>query len=74
VYQGSGIGDRNSGLAPNDHKPGVIPLFLVIAGNDEEFAPLEGLQGVLEGLHELDLLGIVDAMEPNLQVTVTGGF
>ena len=41
--QGLGVRDQKSGLAPNDHKPGVVPLLLIIASDDEEFAPLEGL-------------------------------
>ena len=60
-------------MAADDHEPRVIPLFLVIAGDDQEFAPFEGIKGMLEGLDQLNLLRVVDAVQTYFEMTVAGG-
>ena len=64
---------EKSGLSANDHEPRIIPLFLVVTGDDEEFTVFESFQGVVEGLHQFDFLGVVDALESNLDLAISGG-
>jgi len=64
---------EKSGLSANDHKPRIIPLFLVITGDDEEFTAFERFQGMVEGFYQFDFLGVVDALESNFDLAISGG-
>ena len=64
------VWDLDLGLAADDHKPRIIPLLLVIAGDDQKFAPFECFPRMLEGLHQFGFLCVVDAMKSNFQMAV----
>ena len=64
------VWDLDLGLAADDHKPRIIPLLLVIAGDDQKFTPFECFPRMLEGLHQFGFLCVVDAMKSNFQMAV----